>query len=237
MDFVKIPDAQTPRDFNIVSFRMSSKYIRPGVLDGVVGYVYNPATLPTGQQTYTTSTGQMQVLYDGNFAPGDVGHNASYMRVVEAYQLKKQIDQEAFNAIALYQTAYSTQGSPTDSSLTPALDFYNEYVWSSRGGTQEVKHTYATSYNEVYTLTTASTIVNDNAFNIKLTAGGADHYRLQNQIFTQTKDTFKYSYHDRDGLIVRRRGLVRRPRDRYPDALRLQQRRAFRHEQQLDVQS
>ena len=110
--FVKIPNTQTPRDFNIVSFRMSSKYIPPGVLDGVVGYVYNPATLPTGQQTYTTSTGQMQVLYDGNFASGNVGHNASYMRVVEAYQLKKQIDQESFNAIALYQTAYSTRAVP-----------------------------------------------------------------------------------------------------------------------------
>ena len=56
--------------------------------------------------------------------------------------MKKQIDQQAFNALALYQTAYSTQDSPSDSSLTPGLDFYNEYVWSSRGGTQEVKHTY-----------------------------------------------------------------------------------------------
>ena len=36
------------------------------------------------------------------------------MRVVEAYQLKKQIDQQTFNALALYQTAYSTQDSPAD---------------------------------------------------------------------------------------------------------------------------
>ena len=28
---------------------MSSNYIRPGCLDGVVGYVYNPATLPDGR--------------------------------------------------------------------------------------------------------------------------------------------------------------------------------------------
>ena len=48
--FVRIPDPQMPRDFNIVSFRMSSKYIRPGCLDGVVGYVYNPATLPSARR-------------------------------------------------------------------------------------------------------------------------------------------------------------------------------------------
>ena len=77
-----------------------------------IGYVYNPATLPTGARTYTTSTGQMVVLYDENFSPGEVGHDASYMRVVEAYKLKKQIDQLAFNTLALYQTAYGTKGGP-----------------------------------------------------------------------------------------------------------------------------
>ena len=71
----------------------------------------------------------MQVEYDKNFAPGQVGHDASYMRVIEAYKLKKQIDQQAFNALALYRNAYDTEGSPDDSSLTPGLDFYNEYMW------------------------------------------------------------------------------------------------------------
>src|SRR5208282_5265971 len=122
---------------------------------------YNPATLANGTQTYGTSTGEMQVLYDGNFSAGEVGHNASYMRLVEAYQLKKQIDQQTFNALALYQSAWNTQDSPTDSSLTPALDFYNEYVWSSRGGTQEIKHTYVTSYEEVYVTKSITTNVQD----------------------------------------------------------------------------
>ena len=72
-----------------------------------------------------------------------MGHNASYMRVVEAYQIKKQIDQQAFNAMALYQSAYGNQGALPDSALTPGLDFYNEYVWTARGGTQEVQaHLY-----------------------------------------------------------------------------------------------
>ena len=109
---------------------MSSKYLRPGVLDGVVGYAYNPATLPNGAQTYATSTGQMKVVYDGNFSQGEVGHDASYMRIVEAYQIKKQIDQQAFNSLAIYQTAGTAlstdptlqNGAPLagdDSSLLP----------------------------------------------------------------------------------------------------------------------
>jgi hypothetical protein len=192
--FVRVPDTQIPRDLNIVSFRMSSKYIRPGVLDGIVTYIYNPATLPTGAQTYTTSTGQMDVLYDENFSAGEVGHDASYMRVVEAYKLKKQIDQLAYNTLALYQTAYGTQGSPTDSSLTPGLDFYNEYIWSSRGGTQEVKHTFATSFDEVYTVTTTNTTVHNINFNIKLNAVGFTIVNFKGGFTDTTKDTVRYSY-------------------------------------------
>ena len=192
--FVKVPDPQIPPDFNIVNFRMSSKYIRPGCLDGVIGYVYNPATLPTGVQTYATSTGQMEVLYDMNFAPGQVGHEASYMRVVEAYRLKKQIDQETFNAIALYQTAYNAQGSPTDPSLVPALDFYNEYVWSSRGGTQEIKHTWATSYDEVYSANTFSTSSLTMNFNVKLHIFGATVLDLDLKFKETMKDKIRYKY-------------------------------------------
>ncbi len=193
--FVRIPDPQIPRDINIVSFRMSSQYVRPGCLDGVVGYVYNPATLPDGAQTYATSTGQMQALYDGNFASGDVGHNASYMRVVEAYRLKKQIDQQAFNALALYQSAWSTQDSPTDSSLLPALDFYNEYVWSSRGAAQEIKHTYVTSYEEVYTTKSITTNVQDLYFNAKVHGGFAVIGSITGGWQHTYKDTVKYSFH------------------------------------------
>jgi hypothetical protein len=54
------------------------------------------------------------------------------MRVAEAYKIKKQVDQQALNGIGIYQAAYAMQGSATDSRLTPALGFYNEYIWSSR---------------------------------------------------------------------------------------------------------
>jgi hypothetical protein len=171
--FLRVPDPMIPRDLNILSFRMSSKYIRPGVLDGMIGYQYNPAELASGATTWQTSTGQLSPVYDGNFAQGEVGHNASYMRLVEAYQLKKQIDQQAFNAMALYQSTYINQGSLPNLSLTPGLDFYNEYVWTARGGTQEVKHTYTTNYEEVFVTTQSSTLDVKLDFNLKVTAGGS----------------------------------------------------------------
>ena len=171
--FLRIPDPLIPRDLNILSFRMSSKYIRPGVLDGMVGYEYNPAQLASGATTWQTSTGQLAPVYDGNFSPGEVGHDASYMRIVEAYQLKKQIDQQAFNALALYQSTYQNQGSLPNYALTPGLDFYNEYVWTARGGTQEVKHTYTTNYEEVLVTTQSSSLDVKVDFNAKMSIGGA----------------------------------------------------------------
>ncbi len=171
--FIRVPDPQIPRDLNIISFRMSSQYVRPGVLDGMIGYQYNAARLASGATTWQTTTGQLSPVYDGNFSAGEVGHNASYMRVVEAYQLKKQIDQQAFNAMALYKSAYANQGGMPDDTLTPGLDFYNEYVWTARGGTQEVKHTYTTTYEEVLTTTTSSTLDIKVDFNAKVAAGGS----------------------------------------------------------------
>jgi hypothetical protein len=195
--YVRIPNKRIPRDLNIVSFRMSSKYIRPGCLDGVVGYAYNPAMLPSGAQTYTTSTGEMQAVYDGNFSAGEVGQDASYMRVVEAYQIKKQIDLQAYNSLALYQAAYQNNDTLPDNTLTPGLDFYDEYLWSARGGTQEVKHTYTTTYDEVYTTTTVNTNVpSKNTFNAKLTATTLTILNVKCVWTTTTKDTAKYSYNN-----------------------------------------
>lgn len=171
--FIRIPDPNIPRDLNVLSFRLSSKYIRPGVLDGMVGYQYNSARLASGATTWQTSTGQLSPVYDGNSAPGEVGHSASYMRVVEAYQTKKQIDQNAFNTLALYQAIYDTQGALPDPTLTPGLDFYNEYLWSARGGTQERKHTYASSYEEVSVMTKSTSYDIKLDFNAKFSVGGA----------------------------------------------------------------
>ncbi|HXB32741.1 MAG TPA: hypothetical protein VNV35_04940 [Puia sp.] len=190
--FVSIPNTQIPRDLNIVSFRLNSQYIRPGCLDGMVGYVYNPATLPDGAQTYTTSTGQMEPLYDGNFSPGAIAHDASYMQVVQAYQLKKQIDQEAYNNLAVYNTFYAGEIKPNPS-LIPALDFYDEYIWSSRGGAQEVKHTYSTTYEEVMTTSGSSSKDTVWAFNAKISLYFITLLDLGLSWDKSTKKTYKYT--------------------------------------------
>ena len=76
----------------------------PGLLDGMIGYVYNPATLPTARRPTRRPPARWSRCTTATSRPGEVGHDASYMRVVEAYQLKKQIDQQAFNSLALYKT-------------------------------------------------------------------------------------------------------------------------------------
>ena len=119
--------------------------------------------------------GQLSPVYDGNFSAGEVGHNASYMRVVEAYQLKKQIDQQAFNAMALYKSVYANQGGmPDDTRLTPGLDFYNEYVWTPRArhaGSEA--HLHHDVRGGVLTTTTSSTLDIKVDFNAKVAAGGS----------------------------------------------------------------
>jgi hypothetical protein len=201
LGFIRIPDPKIPRDLNVLSFRMSSKYIRPGVLDGMIGYQYNSAHLASGATTWQTSTGQLSPAYDGNFSQGQVGHNASYMRVVEAYQIKKQIDQDAFNIMAKYQSTYNHDGkngssSLPDPDLTPGLDFYNEYLWSARGGTQELKHTNSSTYEEVSTMTKSTSLDVKLDFNAKFSAGGAQILGLSgNQTWSRgTSNTYNITY-------------------------------------------
>jgi len=199
--FVRVPNTQIPRDLNVVSFRINSQYLRPGVLDGVIGNAYDAATLPNGTQTFATSTGEMSPLYDKNFSTGEVGHDASYMRIVEAYKLKCQIDQEAFQALAIYNSQYdqhkkddNATSVPKDSRLTPGLDFYNEYIWTARGGTQEVKHTYTTSYDEVYNTTSGNTGIGNLNFELKLTGGGFTIADLKGAWTHTDKHAVKTSY-------------------------------------------
>ena len=99
--------------------------------------------------------------------------------------------------LALYNTAYNNSDNLPDPTLTPALDFYNEYIWSSRGGTQEVKHTYATSYEEVLTTATISesgSLLGDPNFNVKLVAGTITVIDFEWKQTTTTKNTNKYIY-------------------------------------------
>jgi hypothetical protein len=130
----------------------------------------------------------MEPLYNGNFSPGVVGHDASYMQLVEAY-----------NNLAVYNTVYndaknSNPDSLPDPALTPALDFYEEYVWSSRGATQEVKHTYTTTYEEVHSVGNSVTTANTVTFNCKIHAVWIVALDFSAAWDHSTKHTYKYIY-------------------------------------------
>ena len=83
--------------------------------------------------------------------------------------------------------------------LTPGLDFYNEYVWTARGGTQEVKHTYTTTYDEVYNTTSGSrSIVNVQLQRQADAAGGVTSLDLKFAYTHTDKYATKYELqHDR----------------------------------------
>jgi hypothetical protein len=223
-------------DLNIVSFRMNSQYLRAGVHDGIVGYTYEPATLPSGLRTYTTSTGRMEVLHDKNFSSGAVGHDASYMRIVEAYRLKRQIDQQAFNALAIYESQYNDQAWPTDSRLTPGLDFCHEYVWTARG-----RHAggQARLYDDVRRGVLHHVRQHrGRQRQLQRQAGRRDSHRHRLQVHVhgheQVLDQVELQH---DGhVVLRHRRVLRRDRERHADAVRLQQRRTFRDAPQFHVQ-
>ena len=81
-----------------------------------------------------------------------------------------------------------------DPSLSPALDFYNEYVWSSKGGTQETKNTNTTSYTEKLTTSSWHSNVFKLAFNAKLTIWGVKAVGLDIGYQNYSKDTHTYSF-------------------------------------------
>ena len=202
----------------------------------MIGYAYNPATLPTGAQTYTTSTGDMQLLYDKNFSEGQVGHDASYMRVIEAYQLKRQIDQEAANALALYNAAYVANNESrrhrfdrgTRLLQRVRLDRARRH---GRGQAHVLDDLRRGHLDDLVDHTGGQLRLRLQADGRQLHRSGG-HRHVQGVVQVVEQDQLR-----NDGyVVVRHHGVVRRARERHPDALRVEQRRALRHEVQFDVQ-
>ena len=105
-------------------------------------------------QTYTHLDRPDAGAYDDNFCAGRRRPRRQLharRRGLQAQEADRPAGVQ--RAGALSERLRAPRTAPPTRACTPALDFYNEYVWSSRGGTQEVKHTYATSYDEVYTTT------------------------------------------------------------------------------------
>ena len=117
--FVRVPNPQIPRDLNIVSFRISSQYLRPGrarwhdrlrVQPGDAAHrradvrdVDRPDVAAVRQQLLARARSGTTPATCGSSRPTSSS---------------AQIDQQAFNALALYQSHYATQGDdpwPNDS--------------------------------------------------------------------------------------------------------------------------
>ncbi len=153
------------------------------------------ATLPSGARLTPLPRGRWRRRMMA-ISPRGVGPQCQLHEVVEAYQVKKQIDLQAFNTLALYQTAYNnTNETLPDPTLTPALDFYDEYVWSSRGGTQEVAHLHHHLRRGLLDDHRYHQYPEKYVFNIELIATTAHHLRYQVHLVTTTQDTTNTATH------------------------------------------
>jgi hypothetical protein len=184
--YVKVPNKDIPEDFNIVSFKFSNKYIRPGCLDGIITYEYT-------EGKNNGPSGQMQPLYDSNFPGARTGHDASYKRIIETYNLKKQIDLEAHDQLARYNSVYNAKFTTHDG-LTEPINFYNEYVWHCRGGFQEVNHSFSNSFEETYSTSSSSKDTVGGAFNLKLSATAVTVADLNISYESGSKLSTKFEY-------------------------------------------
>ena len=158
--FVAVPNAQIPRDLNIVSFRMNSQYLRPGCLgrhDRLRLQPGNPADRRADLHDLDRPDGaplRRQLL--ARAWSGTTRATCSSSRPIRSRSRSISRLQQPGALQHRLSTVTDRRRLP-DPALTPALDFYDEYVWSSRGATQEVKHTYTTTYEEVLTTGNSST--------------------------------------------------------------------------------
>jgi hypothetical protein len=126
ISFQMRPNPDIPPDRNIITFPINPRNTKQGSLDGKVGFEADP--------NYPNA-----LSYSSDI---------SYFKPIEAYSLKKQIDQESAS-LATYYNQYDAQGTGraapqagsalADSLRHPALNVHkrnmvNTYVWTSDGG-------------------------------------------------------------------------------------------------------
>ena len=88
----------------------------------------------------------------------------------------------------------NSPGVDPSSLLNTGLDFYNEYVWSSRGGSQEIKHTITSTFDQVYTANNLSSSASLTNFEVKLSCAFLTVFDFKLAGTQTQKQTMKYSY-------------------------------------------
>ncbi|MFJ9447012.1 LamG-like jellyroll fold domain-containing protein [Kitasatospora sp. NPDC101235] len=104
-----VPNADIPRDWNIIAFPINPKYTKQGTLDGVVGYA------PKG------TSGALQPFADPAFPTAGDGGEYSYYRPREAYALKRRIRREEQQLQTFYESV-STLGYTAAFGSNPVRD-------------------------------------------------------------------------------------------------------------------
>ena len=107
-----VPNPDIPPDWNIIAFSINPLYTKQGTLDGIIGYA--PGT-----------GGAPQAFADPDFpnaaAPGTLKGEFSYYRPIEAYAIKRRIQQEEQQLIGFYDSV-STGSSLVNQQLSNQVD-------------------------------------------------------------------------------------------------------------------
>jgi len=122
-----MPNPDIPKDWNIITFPINPTYTKQGTLDGKVGFQSEDGT----------------VQPDPDYPNAATYGSWSYFKPMEAYRLKKQIEQERAQLQTYYQqystfqnVAYQAGGALNDlpSRQVATRNLVNTYVWTADGG-------------------------------------------------------------------------------------------------------
>ncbi len=118
-----VPNADIPRDWNILAFPINPRYTKQGSLDGLVGYA------PKG------TSGALQPFPDPAFPNAGDNGEYSYYRPREAYALKRRIQREEQQLQSFYEslsTSHTTLASRK--SRNPVRDQADRVLRGMLGG-------------------------------------------------------------------------------------------------------
>jgi hypothetical protein len=162
--YVIVPNKDLPKDFNIIMFPINPSYVKNGTLDGMVGLIPDP-----------------------DYPSALIGESGSYFKPIEAYALKRKIEQEK----EVIKT-YFTQISVDPSNLTEADEdkiktgisgallrdwrekiskrsIANTYVWTAQGG----------MYKDEEEFIDIKTTSNGGVYSVNLQVGGYTEFELR----------------------------------------------------------
>ncbi|WP_148086060.1 LamG domain-containing protein [Actinocorallia herbida] len=95
-----LPSPDIPRDWNLIPFPINPRYTKQGTLDGLIGFGAPKAD------------GTADAFRDPSFPTAGDGGEYSYLRVREAYQLKRRIEREQQQLQGYYDSVSTETGVP-----------------------------------------------------------------------------------------------------------------------------